>query len=246
MELTILGYYGGYPAKGVGTSGYLLQSGDYNLMLDAGSGTLLALQKVIDPLQLDALLLTHYHHDHIADVGPLQYEWQLATGSRKQPVLPIYGHTEDPLNFAALTWPNATQGVAYDPERTLTLGPFVITFMRTVHPVPTYAVKVTEVATKHTLVFTADSALMPELATFAEHADLLMVDTNFYDHHTGKKWHMEAGQAGMLARQAQVKTLLLTHLPQTGNLQELKVEAQAQAVKDARVLLASEIKSLKI
>ncbi|GEK27983.1 MBL fold metallo-hydrolase [Furfurilactobacillus siliginis] len=246
MKLSILGYYGGYPANGVGTSGYLLQSGDYNLMVDAGSGTLLALQKVLDPMQLDALLLTHYHHDHIADVGPLQYEWQLVTGARKEAILPIYGHTEDPLNFAALTWPNATQGIGYDPDSSLVLGPFVVTFMRTVHPVPTFAVKVVETKTRQTLVFTADSALMPTLATFAKDADVLMVDTNFYDDHVGKEWHMEAGQAGTLAKEAKAKTLILTHLPQTGDLQRLKQEAAAKVTKDTRVLLASEINKLEI
>ena len=32
MELTVLGYYGGYPYAGVGTSSYLLTSGDYHLL----------------------------------------------------------------------------------------------------------------------------------------------------------------------------------------------------------------------
>ena len=37
MELRILGYYGGYPDNGVGTSGYLLTSNGYNLVMDLGS-----------------------------------------------------------------------------------------------------------------------------------------------------------------------------------------------------------------
>ncbi len=246
MKLTILGYYGGYPANGVGTSGYLLQSESYNLMIDAGSNTLTALQKVLNPLQLDALLLTHYHHDHTADVGVLQYEWQLQQGPRKHHVLPIYGNTEDPLNFAALTWPGATEGHPYEPQSSLVLGPFMITFLRTVHPVPTFALRITETKSGRTLVFTADSAELPELSTFAKSADVLMVDTNFYANHTGRMWHMTSTQAGELAKSASAKQLILTHLPQTGDLDVLRHEAQESAGEKILVKLASKIKQIII
>ena len=53
MKITILGYYGGYPSKNTGTTGYLVQTKDTNLLLDAGSATLLELEKHLDPLDLD-------------------------------------------------------------------------------------------------------------------------------------------------------------------------------------------------
>lgn len=246
MKLTILGYYGGYPFNGGGTSGYLIQSQGFNLMLDAGSGTLIALQKILDPLQLDAVLLSHYHQDHIADVGVLQYEWQLQTGPRKQDVLPIYGHMEDPLNFAALTWPDATVGKRYDPNGTLELGPFVITFLRTIHPVPTFAIRVVERETGAVLVYTADSATMPALSDFAARADVLMVDTNFFANRSGQLWHMTAPQAGQLAQQAQVGTLILTHLPQITSFEELKQQASTAAGSAIKVLVAADEKNLEI
>ncbi|GAJ25934.1 metal-dependent hydrolase [Liquorilactobacillus sucicola DSM 21376 = JCM 15457] len=77
MKITILGFFGGYPYDGKATSSYLLQSDGYNLLLDCGSGALLNLEKELDPLQLNAVLLSHYHQDHIADIGVLQYYWQL-------------------------------------------------------------------------------------------------------------------------------------------------------------------------
>ena len=66
-----------YPYKNQGTTGYLLQSDGFNLLIDAGSATLIKLQEHLDPLDLDAVILSHYHHDHIADLGVLQYYWQL-------------------------------------------------------------------------------------------------------------------------------------------------------------------------
>ncbi len=239
VKLTVLGCYGGYPHNGVGTSSYLLTSGDYHLLVDCGSGALLALEKVLDPLQLNAVLLTHYHHDHTADVGVLQYLWQLKAGKRAEPVLPIYGHTADPLNFGALTWPNATVGQAYDPAKTLSLGPFTIDFLPTHHPVPAYAPRITETATGATLAFTADTAAFAGLAEWATGVDVLLADTNFYADHQGPAWHLTSTQAGQLAKQAGVNRLLLTHLPQTGDLAQLGDEAQAAAGSATKVSVVS-------
>lgn len=47
MKLTVLGYLGGYPDAGHATSTYLIESGDYHLLMDLGSGGLLALEKVL-------------------------------------------------------------------------------------------------------------------------------------------------------------------------------------------------------
>lgn len=175
------------------------------------------------------MLLTHYHHDHTADVGVLQYEWQLAQGTKAEPILPIYGHTADPLNFGSLTWPNATVGRAYNPAETLQLGPLTVTFIATHHPVPAYAPRITETATGKTLAFTADTAAFAGLADWAHGADVLLADTNFYADHQGTAWHLTSTQAGELAKQAGVQQLLLTHLPQTGSLEQLNEEAQTAA-----------------
>ncbi|PWG00616.1 MBL fold metallo-hydrolase [Levilactobacillus bambusae] len=229
MKLTVLGYYGGYPANHVGTSSYLLSSGGYQLLLDCGSGALLSLEERLDPLQLDAVILSHYHHDHTADVGVLQYNWQLGKSAKKEPVLPIYGPTSDPLNFAALTWPEATRGVGYTADSKLDLGPFQVTFLTTHHPVPAYAMRFVEKKTHQTFVFTSDTAYFEALIDFARGANLLMTDTNFFADHVGQAWHMTSTQSGELAKRAQVDRLLLTHLPQNGNLDQLVTEAQTAA-----------------
>ncbi|GEN95610.1 MBL fold metallo-hydrolase [Pediococcus ethanolidurans] len=241
MKLTVLGYYGGYPWNGDGTSAYLLQSDNYNLLLDCGSDALLTLEKVLDPLQLDAVLLSHYHHDHTADVGVLQYFWQLKEGVKKESVLPIYGHTQDPLNFGALTWPGATVGKPYSADQKLDLGPFEITFLQTHHPVAAFAVRIEEKTSHKVLVFTSDTAYFADLANFAKNADLLMTDTNFYANKEGKKWHMTSAESGLLAKQAQVQNLLLTHLPQIGNLDQLVNEAAEKAGTNVQVMHASKL-----
>lgn len=205
-----------------------------------------ALEEILDPLQLDAVLLTHYHHDHTADVGVLQYYWQLRQGDRKTPILPIYGHTEDPLNFGALTWAGATEGRAYDPSAVNQIGPFDVTFMKTKHPVPAFAVKIVERATGQQLTFSADTAYLPDLAKFATGSQLLMTDTNFGADKTGKMWHMTSAQSGEIAKAAHAKTLLLTHLPQDVAFDQLQHEAQVAAGDGVKVVVAQKYLQLKL
>lgn len=50
-----------------------------------------------------------------------------------------------------------TKSVAYKEDEILIIGPFQITFMKTLHPVPCYALKIKEIVTGKVLIFTADS-----------------------------------------------------------------------------------------
>jgi ribonuclease BN (tRNA processing enzyme) len=225
MKVTILGYFGGYPSKSVGTTGYLVQSGDFNLLLDAGSSTLLELEKNLDPLELDAVLLTHYHHDHMADVGTLQYLWQLNT-KKKVEKLPIYGHTEDPLNFGALTWPNASQGYAYGENDELDLGPFKITFKKTIHPVPAFATRIEEKETGKVFTFTSDTRFFDELIDFATNSSLLITDTNYFSDQAGIKWHLTTKETAELFDRSKSTKMVISHLSPKLDLDAVLAETQ--------------------
>ena len=231
MKLTVLGCLGAYPYEGQGTSSYLLQADGFNLLLDAGSSTLVELEKELDPLDLDAVILSHYHHDHIADLGVLQYYWQLYPTQTRKPILPIYGHTEDEFHFNDLTMDGVTEGRAYFEAEELKLGPFLVTFMKTIHPVPCYAMRFVEEKTGAVFVFTGDSGYLESFNEFAKKADLFLADTYLFDGNEKHKAHFTAGEAGTFAKNAAVKKLILTHLPQHGDLEELRRQAAAASGK---------------
>lgn len=227
MKLTILGYLGGYPSKGLGTTGYLIQTDGFNLLLDAGSGTLLELEKHIDPLELDAVVLTHYHQDHIADVGVLQYLWQLKAGNRKHNKLPIYGHFEDPLNFGSLTWPNATEGISYSEFNTLDLGELQLNFKKTIHPVPAFAVNILDKANNKRLGFTSDTTAFKNLGIFLQGVDLLITDTYFKENNDNNlRWHLTTKETADLFLETKAKKLLLSHLPDKIDHEEILLETK--------------------
>ncbi len=226
MKVTVVGYWGGYPAQGEATSGYLFEHNGFSLLVDCGSGVLAQLQKYIQPTDLDAVILSHYHHDHVADVGVLQYARQIHyyLGNQTKE-LPFYGHTEDKKGFESLTHKGFTKGVVYDPETSLTVGPFTISFLKTKHPVPCYAMRIT--AGNETVVYTADSSYQQEFIDFAKDADLLISECNFYGHQDGTSaGHMTSKENGHIAHEANVKKLILTHLPHYGEHAQLIDEAK--------------------
>lgn len=239
MKLTVLGCLGAYPYKNQGTTGYLLQSDGFNLLIDAGSATLIKLQEHLDPLDLDAVILSHYHHDHIADLGVLQYYWQLHPKRDPETLLSIYGHTKDSVHFEELTMANVSKGHPYFEAEELKIGPFLITFMETIHPVVCYAMRIVEEATGKVFVFTGDSGYLESFADFAKEADLFLADTYLFEGNEHHHAHFTSKEAGDLAKSANVKKLVLTHLPQFGDLEQLKNEAQKAAGKGIDVELAA-------
>ncbi|WP_029266963.1 MBL fold metallo-hydrolase [Virgibacillus alimentarius] len=225
MKLTILGFWGGYPAADGATSAYLLEEKNFKLLLDAGSGSLAKLQKYINLKDLNAVILSHHHHDHIADIGVLQYAklvQSYTTDCRR--TLPIYSHNEDKERFDALSH-DYTEGVVYNPNAPLHIGPFSITFMKTFHPVPCYGMRITN--GEGTLVYTADTAYKKEWEAFAANADVLITDCNFYADQDGTKaGHMTSKEGAIIAEHANVKQLILSHLPQYGDHSRLIQEAK--------------------
>ena len=72
MRLTVVGNSGSYPGPGSPASCYLLEAEHdgraFRLLLDLGSGALGALHTYVDPLTVDAILLSHLHADHCLDL----------------------------------------------------------------------------------------------------------------------------------------------------------------------------------
>jgi ribonuclease BN (tRNA processing enzyme) len=225
LKLTVIGHWGGYPKKNEASSGYLLEEQGYKLLIDCGSGVLSFLQDHIEPYDLDAAILSHYHPDHTADIGVLQHALLIQKYLGKyNKSLPFYAHTEDEKGFQSLTYKDLMAGTGYNPDGALNAGPFTITFLRTRHPVPCYAMRIE--AGGKVLVYTADSAYQESFIPFAKDADLFLCECNFYGDMDGSgAGHMNSFDSGRAAKEAGVKKLVLTHLPHYGDLNTLVKEA---------------------
>jgi ribonuclease BN (tRNA processing enzyme) len=90
FDLTVLGSASPYPRPGEPCSGYLVRSEGATVWLDAGPGTLAALQEHTALTDVDAIWISHLHADHVADLLPAVYALLFADLRSAKP-LPLYG-----------------------------------------------------------------------------------------------------------------------------------------------------------
>jgi len=212
MKLTVLGASGGFPAPGGATSGYLLSYDDRNILIDCGSGVLGNLFRFIRLDQLDAIILTHLHYDHISDMQVLKYAIDL---SRKfgveRPAIPVIAPAS-PENIVASLQSDGDLVIGQiNPGSTLNLYGASVRFYAMEHPVETYGLSVEKDGRK--LALTADSVPCPNLKALIQDADLALMDAGSIERlRKPRMMHMTAAECANLANDCQVKTLLLTHL----------------------------------
>jgi ribonuclease BN (tRNA processing enzyme) len=197
-------------------SGYLIEEGEFRLLLDCGNGVFGKLRAHIDYVDLDACVISHCHADHTLDLVP--YSYALAFAPRQQPVpVPPWPGTDTPARPALHLPPGgekvmrtimtawgmpdlverAFRSAEYDPDAVLTLGPLEIRFRAVPHFVPAYAVEIRSTVTGGRFVYGSDCAPNEDLVEFARGADLFFV---------------EAGEAGEAAARAEVRRAVLVHI----------------------------------
>lgn len=221
MTLTVLGCFGGLPAPGGATSGYLVSEGYYHLLIECGSGVVSRLQEYIEIRKLNAVLISHYHYDHFCDFGVLQYARLVHSQiGERMGCLPIYAPDCNATFFQMLSAAPYTKGIAYTAGKALKIGPFSLSFFRCDHPIECYAMRIR--ADGKSIFYTADTAYSSYLVQAARDCDLLIADSSLYPNHDGTVvGHMSSVQAAKMATDAQAKELLLSHLPAYGDRQAL-------------------------
>ena len=227
MNLTCLGRYGPYPAPLGRTSSYLLRTDETAVVLDFGTGALSQLLDFCAVKQVDAVIISHLHADHISDMRVLAYMLNPLVKSGAVAKLPVYLPDEPQAAYEEIARQPAFLANVINPGQPLVIGDIDISFQRTVHPVLCYAMRLK--TPTGSLVYTADSSFDPALADFAKDADALLCDAAFSNENRPQGApHMCGEEAAKLANLAQAGALWLTHLnPETD---ENALLTQARAV----------------
>ena len=71
MRMTVLGGCGAWPAAGQACSGYLVEHDGFRVLVDPGYAVVPRLLELVAAEDVDAVLLSHGHPDHCADLNPL-------------------------------------------------------------------------------------------------------------------------------------------------------------------------------
>lgn len=230
MNLKVLGTQSPYNTAGHNSPGFLVTDGKEKLLLDCGSGSHSLLNFPNDLKNL-AVFLTHLHRDHYNDIFNLQYASHVFhnQGRLDEPIT-VY-LPQMPINIYKdiCQEPNAyAQYYPFTPKMVLYIGDMRIYFMPTDHPVETYAVKVTD--GRGTIVYTSDTSytVKDDLVKFAKGADLLICESSLLKRHGFPEInsHLTAEQAAIIAKEAKVKMLMLTHFWPEEPVEEYEEEAK--------------------
>lgn len=102
LRLQMLGTGGAFAKKYFNNNG-LLYTGDYTLLIDCGITAPLSLHQLGKPLEeIDAILITHIHGDHVGGLEEIAFRMKYAVG--RKPVLYIADTLVTPL------WENTLKG----------------------------------------------------------------------------------------------------------------------------------------
>jgi ribonuclease BN (tRNA processing enzyme) len=220
-RLTILGCSAGSPQGEAPASGYLLEVEGRRLLLDCGPGVVAAAAASGGLERLDAVIVTHRHADHCADLVALAYH---RCFPRVLPPLPLFAPTgfDEVLTGLDRIWgiptledlrkplTSAFDLRMVDPGDDLEIAGLSVTTHRTLHPVPTMALRSDDAS----LAYTADAALTPELADFCQDVTLLLAEATYLElpeAGVDAHGHMDGAAAGELAAKADAAHLVLTH-----------------------------------
>jgi ribonuclease BN (tRNA processing enzyme) len=229
MRVTVLGKSPSWQDAGGACSGYLVQEQDFALLVDCGNGVFSKLRRFCDYVDIDAVVVSHLHADHVLDLVPFSYA--LTYAPRQQPVAvagwpgtaePARPHLWAPVGagdaFRQIVgcWGNedlidkAFQLHEYDAPDELQVGPFRIRFCEMPHYMPSYAIDLS--ANGSRLTYSADCAPNEELVGFARGTDMLLIEATLpRPERHGVRGHLTPEEAGEHGRRAGARRLVLTH-----------------------------------
>jgi ribonuclease BN (tRNA processing enzyme) len=215
MQVTIVGWSGSFPGPQSPASCYLIDTGDFRMVLDLGNGAIGALQQYAGLADVDAICLSHLHGDHCLDmIGYSVFQNYHPAGPR--PRMPVYAPAgaEDRLARALgaehLGMADAFEFTTLAPG-TIEIGPLRVTTGHMNHPVETFGFRIEHAG--QALAYSADTGPADELVRLAAGADVLLSEASFVDGpDLPAGLHLTARQAAEHAGRAGVGELVLTHL----------------------------------
>jgi ribonuclease BN (tRNA processing enzyme) len=215
MRITVLGGSGAFPTADQACSGYLVEHDGFHLLVDPGYATLPRLLGHLVADQVDAVLISHGHPDHCADLNPLLRARALRDDDLP-PALPVYAPPGATDAVLALDRPgmlaSAYELREFQPGDRLGIGPFAAETRLLPHFMPNAGIRLT--AGGAVLAYTGDTGPSPDIAELARGADILLAEASYPEQvpADSARYLSSARQAGRDAADAGVGRLVLTHL----------------------------------
>ncbi|MBI4616337.1 MAG: MBL fold metallo-hydrolase [Planctomycetes bacterium] len=217
MRAVVLGSGTGIPTARRGPAGFLMMDGPRTILVDSGSGTLGRMARAgVLPENLERVLYTHFHPDHVADLVPILFA--LRNTPREGDPLAVQG----PPGLAALFekfhgifghWIEPGDPPRWRleeiPPRRHEFPGLAVTPVKTAHTPESQGYRF-ELGGRVVAV-SGDTGPCGALEELGRGADLLVLECSFPDSRPLEQ-HMTPSACAEVARRAHPRRLLLTHL----------------------------------
>lgn len=236
MRLTVLGKSPSWPDAGAACTSFMVDEGETTLCVDFGTGAMGKLRERRDYRDLDAIVISHMHADHLLDVVPLvcAYAYGPASvdGSAPPRLIAPKGAKDFLLGLGELlTFGDRMISTLpleeYEPESEIGVGEILVRTHPVPHIGPTHAIELVSPSGGR-IVYGSDGPYSEELVAAAEGVDLLIAEATLPAPEPDQRVHMSAAETGRLAREAGAKRLVLTHISD-----ELDVERARRSASES-------------
>jgi ribonuclease BN (tRNA processing enzyme) len=179
-----------------------------------------SLRRYLDPLRLDAVVISHFHPDHVFDLVPLRYLRAFASedpkmldvfipageASRMQKLALATASSEHERFFA-----RSMNVVEYDPRGELRIGGLQLAFAAARHYIEAYAIRVSD--GRAAVTYSSDTAPCDAVVELARGSDVFLCECALGATEVDRepRGHSNASEAAEMAARAGVKHLVLTH-----------------------------------
>ena len=211
LTLVPIGVGAAYARPGEAQSSYLVRGGDRAVCLDLGAGALNRLQGHLRPEELDALVITHLHPDHCADLFALRVYMSWGPGRGRR--LRLLGPESLPARLRAFAGEDGwDEAFAFEPladgREVALAGGLSLRAAEVPHLPPTYALRVER--NGGSICFSADCRPNDALPELARGVDLLLCECSYGADPGDGGDHLSARDAAAAAGAAGAGALLLT------------------------------------
>lgn len=248
-QITILGSGTCVPSLVRNPCALLIKTGGDRLLFDCGPGVMRRLLEAgVSIFDISHLFLSHFHPDHSGELASFLFALKYpAPSSQKQPLTIVAGQGFrsffERLKSVYGDWivlpPDLFHVVEMDTTRpdNLTRTSFTVTSMPVAHRPESLAYRVVDAHGK-AMVYSGDSDDCDNLVTIAADADLMICESAFPD---GQKvdGHLTPSLAGKIARDADVKRLVLTHFYPACD--DADIENQCRSTYNGSITLAQDL-----
>lgn len=214
MKIRVLGTGTSVPSLRRGSSSYLVQAAELNILIDLGPSVVRRLLEFgFTTRDVDIIVFTHFHVDHTADLSTFLFASNYDVEGRTKPLIIIGGkgvHVffENLLRLYPWVSPKSYDLSIKEASRNpVKLGDLVIATAEVDHNDESIAVKIEH---GKSVTFSGDTDYSESLTTLASGTDLLITECSFPERKV--RGHLNLATLDRVVEEAKPKRVIISHL----------------------------------